>query len=234
MGSKSEMRPPGRSTRLNSAKAFLVFDVDQDASGGDDVDRLVPDLVELGRGRLDEAAAIGDPRVGGKLTAVVEQRARDVCEHDVRAPLQRTEGDEAVPAADVEQRLAGSEPGVFEHLVTHRRELLEHAALVLRIASGPASTQPVRPDVGHEGRMFPSAGRNPGSSRRVSKGIRRTSPRRPSATGGASASACSASSTARTRPLRRSSSSSWSPLRVPARTGRARRGSRKRVPRLRA
>ena len=188
---------------------FLVFDVDEDASGGDDVDRLVFDLVEIGRGRLDEAAAIGDPRVDGKPTAVVEQRARDVCEHDIRAAVQRAEGDEAVPAADVEQRLAGSEPCVVEHPVTHRPKVLEHAALVLGIPSGAASAEPVRPHVAHEGMILSRAGSRP---RRLVTGMRRTTLRSRSAIPVSSASARSASSTARTSPERTSSSSSSSSI----------------------
>src|SRR4029453_12905612 len=121
-------------------RPLLLADVDQHRAGGNDVDGCSGYGAQVVGGRQDELAAVRDPEVACDRPALVEQRLRDVGEDDLPgSPFDRAEGNEAVAAADVEQRFAGLEGGVVEDPVARLRELSDGPRLELGVTAGAPS-----------------------------------------------------------------------------------------------
>src|SRR5512140_749116 len=64
-----------------------------------------------------------------------------------RTTLERTEADQSLAAADIEQALTRCEAGAVEHLVADTAEVIEHPAAHFRVAAVAVLRQPSRPDV---------------------------------------------------------------------------------------
>jgi hypothetical protein len=129
-------------------RALLVDDVNEDRTRSGDIDARVSDAYELVCRSFDVAATIGDAERLGRLATEVEEVLGDVGEDDVRrAALEGAETNQSFAAADIEQSLTVEEPGTVENLVTDLRELPEHLALDLRIASEAVLGEPLGPDV---------------------------------------------------------------------------------------
>jgi hypothetical protein len=68
-------------------------------------------------------------------------------DHVTRAALERSEADQPLAAAHVEQALPRCKAGAVEHLVSNCSELFQHLAARFRIAAVAVIRQPLSPDV---------------------------------------------------------------------------------------
>ena len=88
----------------------------------------------------------------GRLPAVIKQALRDIGEDHMTfrpEPLQGAEGDEAVTGAHVENGVIGPKPGLVEHRVADRVQVLGEILLAgLGIAAEAHVQQPPVPAVG--------------------------------------------------------------------------------------
>ena len=129
-------------------------DVDQHRTGGDRVDRGVFERRKVVGGGADELATVKHAGGHRERSRAIEKILRDVVEdHSSRRPhpLERTECDEAVACADVEEGLARRDRRVVEDLVSDWTEEVERPAQELRVAAVLSVQQPFGPLVEHPG-----------------------------------------------------------------------------------
>jgi hypothetical protein len=134
-----------------SQRGRLVFHVDKDGPGGDHIDRGVRHPGQrIGRGQQEPGPAKQTLRLR-RRAAVIEQVLRDVGEDHPTGraePVQRTEGDQAVPGAHVEHGIAGLQLRLVEDRLPDRvQELSEHLLANGGVAAEPHVRQPSVPAV---------------------------------------------------------------------------------------
>src|SRR4029450_2564637 len=130
---------------------LLVLDVNHDRAGRHDVDRLVSNRSEaLGAGK-HELAAVERPELAGQLSADIQELLRHVGEDHlalVSDKRERAERDQSVSGTDVEHRIATFDLSGLENALTHRRQMLQCACGLPRVAKAPLE-HPVGPGIGH-------------------------------------------------------------------------------------
>jgi hypothetical protein len=103
---------------------------------------------EILGGTPHELGPIRHPQFLCGVSAVVEEVLRDVAEDDAtRLPNERhrTERDQPVTGADVEDHLPGLDASVLQHPVSDRPEELERPSLLLCIVGVAAREHPLGP-----------------------------------------------------------------------------------------
>ena len=125
-------------------RRVLVRDVDEHGPGGDHIHGGVINPGQGVGGCPAEVAATEQPLGGDRLPAAIEQVLGDVGEdHPAGRPhvFEGTEGDQPIAGADVQNRLAGLEPGPVQQVVAQRVEERGQPAFPGRLGSSPWRTR---------------------------------------------------------------------------------------------
>ena len=134
------------------------------------LDRPAADLVQPVGGRLDEAAPVQLAELLCVPSAELEEVARDVGEDDLSGtPLECTERDEPVAAADVEQRLALGDLDAVEDAVSRAAQLLQQLLGDRAVSAEATLEQPLAPAVARRGHAASAARISSCSGKRPSR-----------------------------------------------------------------